>query len=189
MNCRTTVVVMLSALALTACGGGEDENGGSKDGIYQLEVVRESDTCTPKRSTGDFGQGELRHEADRYDIFYPQAGEGEISIGFHIQGVPKDRPFEKDYSAIHDCPEVRRWLSLELLSDLGPVEVRYKERYSNMASCELTSENRFVGRPDGDCEASMLLRYSLVQVCEQPCTIRLAFSSESSPGPFLCDCK
>ncbi|NVJ21581.1 MULTISPECIES: hypothetical protein [Myxococcus] len=189
MNCRTTVLVMFAALALTACGGGEDENEGSKDGIYQLELVRESDTCTPKRSTGDFGQVPLTHEPDQYTLFYPLVGEGEVPIGFFIERVPKDRPFEKESVGIHDCPELRRWMSLELLSDVGPVEVRYKTRYSDMASCGLTSESRFEGLPDSDCEASLLLRYSLVQVCEEPCTIRPNPSPESSPGTYICDCK
>lgn len=188
MNCRTAVPMMLAAIALSACGGSEDEKGGDESGIYQLEMVTEYDTCTPKRVTGDLGQVQLTHETDGYYIFYSRNDEGDFVGGLYGAEVPNDRPTEQEYGPMLDCPETRRWMSLELMSDLGPIEVRYKERYSNLASCELPSPNRPVGMPDSDCEASILLRYSLVRMCAEPCVISIDLSPENPSETLVCDC-
>lgn len=182
MNWRCAVPRVLSTLALTACGG-TDEVVPSRTGIYQYEVVRNSDTCTPKRAIGGFGQVSVRVEADGHVIPFSVVGEGDAVLGMNAVKVAKGTPFESE-SGVVGCPGAREWNSLELLSDLEPIEVRYEARFTNPTHCRPDPERSHVTFPENDCEASLLLRYRLVQVCEAPCAMQYDLESQV----YRCEC-
>ncbi|WP_163999520.1 hypothetical protein [Pyxidicoccus caerfyrddinensis] len=188
MNWQHAVSLAFAAFVLNGCGGGEEE-AKTRSGIYEFEMVREYDTCTPKRAVGHIGQVNIIEDTDSFWVFYVLAGEDAPVRGVHGAKVMKDAPVETERVAVSDCPETRRWMSLELLSDLDPLEVRYKERYSNMAGCELDPDITYAGIPDSDCEASILLRYSLVQYCSAPCTTRDIVNMEDGTNTIVCECK
>ncbi|QSQ23195.1 hypothetical protein JY651_50350 [Pyxidicoccus parkwayensis] len=104
--------------------------------------------------------------------------------------IPKAGAREFDYPVKTDCPESRRSVSMTLLETGDSTKVRFQERYSGLAKCSFNSDT-YVVRPEADCEASLLLNYQLVEVCEAPCHIEMRQFLPPAPPKkteFYCDC-
>lgn len=182
MSWRLTVSMTLTPLVLIACGSNDIE-GTSRTGIYELEVVREADTCTPTRAVGNFGQVSVIAEPEGYAIPFAVVGKDDPVLGMSVVNVGWGAPFNRKGDVL-GCPGTVETESLELLSDRNPIEIRYAVRYTGVAPCEPNPDVRYITLPDSDCTASLRLRYSLLQVCEEPCVMQYNFLSHT----FRCEC-
>lgn len=188
MNWKTAASAVVGAVLLNACG---DSSGSevTRTGIYRLEMVTESDTCSPKRVSGDLGPMMIKDMSDHFALYYFEGEGTETTWSMSLGEVPKTEPYEFDYSPKSDCPESRRVGSLMLLQTGDSTKFRFQERYSGLATCHYEPDT-YYGLPDADCEASLLLSYQLVDVCEAPCRIesRSFLPPSSRRTEFYCDC-
>lgn len=131
----------------------------------------------------------IENMSDLLTLYYFEKEQTENAWTMVRGEVPKEGSNEFGYPVKVDCPESRRSVSLTLLQTGDLTQVRFKERYSGLANCSF-DPGTYYGVPEGDCEASLLLNYQLVEVCETPCRIE----SRSFPPPdskrteFYCDC-
>jgi hypothetical protein len=166
-----TLFVVLGLLA--ACGGTTP----ASSGIYQLELVKQSDSCEPARHSE--AQGEVFVRVTDEAIWAPMYEDSGIDGGIRPR-VTREVRFSS--------PDARESVSMELLSDRNPIEIRLEETYTGVSGCNESNPNAYPIRPDTDCSAETLLRYTLVQKCESPCTVREIIDSNTLQGSFHCEC-
>jgi hypothetical protein len=170
-------------LLLTACGGPVP----ASSGVYQLDMVKQSDSCEPARISG--AQGEVYVTIKESSIWAPKI-EGDSTTRFNAvvtREVPLSSASTSDYE-YRDCAGAHVNLSMEILSDQNPLEVRFKETYTGVAGCNANNPNEtFAGRPDSDCSAETLLRYTLVRKCESPCSVRHIVETDGQRA-LACEC-
>ncbi|MFP2959174.1 hypothetical protein ACLEPN_15350 [Myxococcus sp. 1LA] len=153
-------------------------------------MLTERDTCTPKRISGDVGSMELREGPDEYLIYYVEGDDrGAHHSIIHGALIPKVG-LRTDSNAISStCPNSLRTRIWNVVNDVGPIEVRYTEHFGGLVHCDFDPNINYVGVPQQDCAASILLRYQLVESCEKPCSIRSVYELPNLDVPkLICEC-
>ncbi len=177
----------LGLLLLAACGGQEREVG-----IYRLEIVKESDTCTPQRAGPEVHTvGLSRRDNGDYFVSVPEFGEqSRLFLPMRGLPVPPRGPARWTQGMPDDvCVNTRREASLEKVGGSEPLEFRYQEQYLDVSGCQPGSQDIFFPTPSSDCEASFLLRYHLVETCDEGCGYSyLSDVSLSGTWDAVCDC-
>lgn len=181
---KTASMVLLVSLGAVACGGESEV----QRGIYKLEVVKQSDTCTPARMSGDLGEASIDRRAEGPFITIPQ-GELRGMSANHVWAyasmtVPEDTGFTRDLKA-PNCDTGVEHDSLEWLSERNPLEVRYKRSWTGMAGC--AQGTGFSDWPEADCASEAILRYTRVEACPETCKLTSTWDVEH-PIHYTCDC-
>ncbi|HEX8433859.1 hypothetical protein [Archangium sp.] len=180
---KTASMVLLVGVGAVACGGESQV----RRGIYQLEAVKVSDSCTPARLSGDLGEAsiELRPEGPAITIPVGEVWNTQAQSWAYWQPtVPETTGLTKEVKPPR-CDTGVEHSSLEWLSDQEPLEIRYRQSWTGLAGCAPGTE--FSEWPEADCSTETTLRYKLVEACPERCSLRSTWVL-GQPNHYVCDC-
>jgi len=168
---RTTVLAALLLLAPLAAVGCSATHGPEEDiatGVYDLDIRRVSDACSPERLTGALGEVPVVSHDGLLSVPVPERADDpalEVSRrvtlledeGFHFESV----------GGMDGCATAtthHEWTVVERAAD--SFEVQHVQRFEGLEGCGPMED-----APSTDCESVRELRFSLRARCDAPCEL------------------
>ncbi len=145
-------------------------------GIYDLDVARELDACSPLRAIGSMGPVAVIVEDGAIDVPVPELGDSVLtaprivlrSSSFFHSEMNRQIP-GCEGAWVHE-----EWTVVE--TDGSSFDLLHTQRWEGLASCADASAH-MPGAPSLDCVSERRLRYDLTEVCAAPCRLRLGEGS------------
>jgi hypothetical protein len=157
---RKILVIPLSLF----CGCQQGAEGPAVTGIYRLEVMTVSDTCTPAHGTAAVAFVPVVSTGDSLRIAVPRATHVELDISVLRRGFA-DTWLHQGWQ---ECGRVSHRRAFRLLEESPEsFEVRLTDAWVGVETC--MDPTLPVER---DCRGEYLLSYDLVRACGEPCEMR-----------------
>ncbi|MFK7991557.1 MAG: hypothetical protein AB8I08_36410 [Sandaracinaceae bacterium] len=167
---RTLLLATLLGLSTLACAQTHD-TGAVQPGIYELEVERDSDACSPSRAVGAMGAVAVLVDSDAVDAPVPEM-DGPMLSAPRVRLDPNTLHAETN-RRITDCGAAfvhEEWTVVR--SGEGAFDLLHLQEWQGLAGCDEAPE-LMPGAPEADCTSERTLRYTLESACAAPCSLRL----------------